>query len=58
MTFGTLVFPEGITYDFSTGIRTAKLNNSYLLMKNIALSDDKNSNLVAGAGLEPATLWL
>ena len=53
-----LVFPEGIIYDFSTGVRTAQLNNSYLLMKNIGLSADKNPNLVAGAGLEPATLWL
>jgi len=53
-----LVFPEGITYDFSTGVRTAKLSNSYLLMKNIALLGDKNHNLVAGPGLEPGTSWL
>ncbi len=53
-----LIFPEGIMYDFSTGVRTAKLNNSYLLMKNIGLSTDKNPSLVAGAGLEPATSWL
>jgi site-specific DNA recombinase len=53
-----LVFPEGITYDFSTGVRTAKLSNSYLLMKNIALLGDKNHNLVAGRGLEPLTSWL
>ncbi len=53
-----LVFPGGISYDLSTGVRTAQLNSSYLLMKNIALSSDKNPNLVAGAGLEPATLWL
>jgi site-specific DNA recombinase len=53
-----LIFPEGLTYDFSTGFGTAKLNNSYLLMKNIALSGDKNRNLVAGLGLEPRTSWL
>ena len=53
-----LIFPEGINYDFSAGFGTTKLNNSYLLMKNIGLSADKNQNLVAGAGLEPATLWL
>ena len=53
-----LVFPEGISYDLSAGVRTAKLNNSYLLMKNIGLSADKNQILVAGRGLEPLTSWL
>ncbi len=53
-----LIFPEGLAYGFSTSFGTAKLNNSYLLMQKIGLSADLNLNLVAGAGLEPATSWL
>jgi site-specific DNA recombinase len=50
-----LIFPEGLTYDCMDGFRTAKLNNSYLLMKNIAHVSDKNPNVVAMSGLEPVT---
>lgn len=49
------IFPEGLEYDCETGFRTAKLAESYLLLKKIASEDAKNPSLVATSGLEPLT---
>lgn len=52
------IFPEGLTYDCEKGFRTPILSESYLLIKEIALAGDENPNVVAPAGLEPATSGL
>jgi hypothetical protein len=53
-----LLFPTGIPYDFETGFGTTEDINSYLLLQKIADKSAINSIMVAGAGLEPTTLWL
>ena len=52
------IFPEGLVYDCDTGFRTAKLAESYLLIKKIASEEAENPSLVVAAGIEPATLGL
>lgn len=53
-----VIFPEGLVYDCETGFRTPVLNESYLLIKEIALAGDQNPNVVAATGIEPVTLGL
>ena len=53
-----LLFPVGVPYDFETGFGTSDTIDSYLLLQKIASEEATNSHLVAGTGLEPATLWL
>jgi site-specific DNA recombinase len=53
-----LMFPDGLVYDCVDGFRTPTLNNSYLLIKEIALAGDQNPNVVAATGIEPVTLGL
>ena len=53
-----LIFPNGLVYDCEDGFRTPVLNDSYLLIKEIALTGDENPNLVAATGFEPVTLGL
>lgn len=52
------LIPDGIPYDYETGYGTLRDIESYLLIKEIAQKGDKNPNLVAPAGLEPATSGL
>ncbi len=54
----SFIFPECLSYDFEKGFGTVKVNESYLLINKIAGEPAINSIVVAGAGLEPATLWL
>jgi site-specific DNA recombinase len=49
------IFPEGLVYDCETGFRTAKLAESYLLIKKIASEETENPILVAATGIEPVT---
>jgi len=46
-----LIFPNGLRYSFTDGFGTAKINNSYQLIRKIALAGDQNPNMVARAGL-------
>ena len=48
-----LVFPEGLVYDCKDGFRTPTLNNSYLLIEEIAENESKNPTLVG----MPLTKW-
>ncbi len=52
------IFPEGLVYDCDTGFRTAKLAESYLLIKKIASEETKNPILVAPTRLELVTSGL
>ncbi len=45
-----IIFPKGLAYDFEDGFRTIELNNSYQLIKEIALAGDKNPNVVGVTG--------
>lgn len=58
--FQNMMFPRGIEYDFETGLfRTIELNTIYRLVGSKKGTEvPSKSDLVAGAGLEPATLWL
>lgn len=49
------MFPDGLVYDCDKGFRTAKLAESYLLIKKIASEEAENPILVAASGLEPLT---
>lgn len=53
-----LLFPEGLTYDCQTGFGTAKLINSYQLIKKIASEEATDPNVVAATGIEPVTSGL
>ena len=53
-----LLFPNGLPYDFETGFGTHELINSYLLIKEIADNNAKNTDLVTPAGFEPAIFRL
>lgn len=52
------IFPEGLVYDCEAGFRTPVLSESYLLIKEIALSGDENPNLVAPTRIELVTSGL
>lgn len=52
------VFPEGIEYNFEEGFGTAKLADSYLLIKEIAQKGDSDSILVAPTRIELVTSGL
>ena len=49
------IFPEGLIYDCDTGFRTAKLAESYLLIKKIASEEAENPILVAPTRIELVT---
>ena len=52
------VFPEGLIYDCDKGFGTAKLANSYLLVKKIADESAINPSLVAATRIELVTSGL
>ena len=53
-----VIFPEGLTYDFEQGFGTAKLAETYLLIKKIPHRNGEELTLVATSGLEPLTSGL
>ncbi len=58
--FQNMLFPEGVIYDsFNRRFGTTKISQLYRCISNKKDSEESlKSDLVAGAGLEPATLWL
>lgn len=52
------IFPEGLSYDFQKGFGTVKVNESYQLIKEIALAGDENPILVAATRIELVTSGL
>lgn len=50
--FQNTIFPEGLTYDFENGFRTAKINDLYQLISHVG---ENNDNLVSRAGIEPTS---
>ena len=51
----TVIFPEGLTYDFEKGFGTGQLSELYLSIKKIATEAANNSNVVGAVGVEPTT---
>lgn len=49
------IFPEGLTYDFVKGFRTAKTGDLY---EAIGEFERKKSSVVGVVGIEPTTKWL
>ena len=58
--FQSMLFPRGVVYDSDTGkFGTKEISPLYRYVPTKKdLSEPEKSFLVAGAGLEPATLWL
>jgi site-specific DNA recombinase len=58
--FQTMLFPEGLVYDFNSHkFGTSEISPLYRYIGNKKdLPESEKSFLVAGAGFEPATLWL
>lgn len=58
--FQKMIFPDGVVFDTNTRqFGTTKISPLYRYIPNEKASEEAlNSNLVAGAGLEPATSWL
>lgn len=58
--FQSMLFPRGLVYDsINHQFGTSEISELYRYVSNKKTAEAvKNSNLVAGAGLEPATLWL
>ncbi len=58
--FQKMIFPDGVYYDPVKGkFGTSNISPLYRLIRNEKDAEASlNSNLVAGAGLEPATSWL
>lgn len=58
--FQNMIFPHGIAYDLENRkFGTSEMSVLYRLATTKKTSEEAlNSYLVAGAGLEPATLWL
>ena len=54
----TVIFPEGLTYDFDKGFGTVKLSELYLLINKITTEVAILSNLVGAVGIEPTTKTL
>lgn len=48
----SVIFPEGLEYDFDTGFGTPKLAESYLLIKKIPHQNDEDSTLVTSRRIE------
>ncbi len=58
--FQNMLFPEGLVYDYESGkFGTSQISPLYRYITTKKGSEEPSSSfLVAGAGLEPATLWL
>ena len=54
----TVIFPEGLTYDFEKGFGTAQLSELYLSINKIATEVANLSSVVGVVGIEPTTKWL
>lgn len=55
----SLVFPEGVVYDFGKGFRTAKLGTIFRYRQPIKEDEtNRNNSLVPWEGIEPPTLSL
>ena len=51
----TVIFPEGLTYDFEKGFGTVQLSELYLSINKIATEVANLSSVVGAVGIEPTT---
>lgn len=58
--FQSMIFPEGLVYDYELGrFGTSRISPFYTVIATKKDSEEPSKSfLVAGAGFEPATLWL